>query len=38
MEPIGRPETSVRDYHYTLRNKGADSIYFAAETWTYAVK
>ena len=24
MKPIGRPETSVRNYHYTLRNNAGE--------------
>jgi hypothetical protein len=33
MGPIGCPETSVRNYHYSLRNNqnSADLSYFAAE-------
>jgi hypothetical protein len=37
MGPIGCPETSVQNYHPTLRKtqKSADLIYIAAEAWNH---
>jgi len=39
MGPIGCPETSVQNYHSTLRKtqKSADLIYIAAEAWNHVV-
>lgn len=36
MWPIFFPETSLRNYHDSLRNKSAILIYFTAETWNQA--
>jgi hypothetical protein len=39
MEPIGFPETSVRNYHYWLRNNPESAVlsYFVAEALNHAV-
>jgi len=38
MGPVGRPETSVRNYYYSLRNNPEKEIlsYFAAEAGNHA--
>ena len=40
MVPIGCPETSVRNYHYSLRKSKKIAVlnYFAAEAWKYSFK
>ena len=40
MGPIGFPETSVRNYHHSLRNdpeERTDLLYVAGEAWTHSL-